>query len=112
MSCTAHAVYDNHDGMNIESLMKALHPATKISDFPVTVRHLQALLFLATQDKPIDQGAARRKLGYHGPCMSRSLDALGILGFAKRERSEFDRRKLFIRITPEGRKFVGSMVTP
>jgi hypothetical protein len=40
--------------MNPESLMHALHPATKISDFPVTVRHLQALLFLASQDKPID----------------------------------------------------------
>jgi DNA-binding MarR family transcriptional regulator len=41
--------------------------------------------------------------------MSRSIDALGILGFAKRERSEFDRRKLFVSITAAGRKFVAQM---
>ena len=59
--------------MKLESLMQALHPVTQTDNFPITVRHLQALLFLATQAEPIDQGEARKRLGYHGPCMSRSV---------------------------------------
>jgi DNA-binding MarR family transcriptional regulator len=90
--------------------MTALHPVTKLNQFPVTVRHLQALLFLASQDNPIGQGVARKELGFHGPCMSRSLDALGILGFSKRKRSEADRRKFFITITDAGRAFVKQLL--
>jgi DNA-binding MarR family transcriptional regulator len=98
--------------MKIESLMQALNPVTQIDNFPITVRHLQALLFLATQAEPIDQGEARKRLGYHGPCMSRSVDTLGILGFAKRARNNWDRRRSFITITPKGRDFIAKLCEP
>ena len=41
--------------------------------------------------------------------MSRSVDTLGILGFAKRARNNWDRRRSFITITPKGRDFIAKL---
>jgi DNA-binding MarR family transcriptional regulator len=94
--------------MKIDELMTAIDPATKIS-FPLTVRHLRALLFLTLHDDAIDYGLARDQLGYHGPVLSRSMDALGILGFAKRQRREDDKRKVLVMATDKGREFVAKL---
>jgi len=90
--------------MNTLELLNAIKP-TFPYDFFAT-RSLGILLMISMFDHPSDFGLIRRELGLNASCMSRLMDSLSIKGLAKRERSRFDGRRVFISPTPEGRAFV------
>jgi DNA-binding MarR family transcriptional regulator len=95
--------------MNHPDLLQALRPTMKFPNF--NTRHLAVLLLAHQKRGRIDFAKARSNLGIPRPALSRMVDALSILGFAKRVRNENDHRKIFIKTTPKGRAFIRSLET-
>ena len=68
---------------------------------------LEALLHLG----PMFQKDLGRKLLRSGGNITTVLDNLENLGFVRRERQRDDRRKILIRLTPAGRRFISAILS-
>lgn len=94
--------------MNVAALLTAIRPTLRSEFF--STRQLAVLMILFTERNGMDFSAVAGNLDVSKPSISRSLDTLGILKFAKRERCPKDARRVIVRLTSDGRKFVRSML--
>jgi DNA-binding MarR family transcriptional regulator len=93
--------------MTPKHLLESILPTFAYPHFPV--RSIGILLMLYLLDEQADLGEVAKLLRLGRPAMTRLMDGLSIKGFARRTRNEHDRRRVFLSITNEGRKFIARL---
>ena len=93
--------------MTPRHLLKSIRPTFAYPHFPV--RSIGILLMLYLLDGQADLGEVAKLLKLGRPAMTRLMDGLSIKGLAYRTRNEQDRRRVFLSITNEGRKFIARL---
>lgn len=93
--------------MTPKQMLNALRPALPRPQ--LNARQLAIMMFLAMRGAVTDSGEVGRELLLHKPAVCRAADALGILGYVKRQRNAKDTRRVYFYLTDEGRAFIASM---
>jgi DNA-binding MarR family transcriptional regulator len=93
--------------MTPKNLLEALRPTFEFPQFHA--RSIGILLMLYLLDEQADSGKVARLMPIKRPALCRLITGLTNRGFAKRTRNEQDRRRVFLSITNEGRKFISKL---
>jgi len=77
------------------------------SDAPdLSARQMALMLSVYLKDGPHTVRGLAQALLISKPAVSRALDRLGELGYARRQRDDLDRRNVLVQRTPEGSRFL------
>jgi DNA-binding MarR family transcriptional regulator len=93
--------------MTPKHLLDAIRPTFEFPQFHA--RSLGILLMLYLLDEQADSGEVALLMPIKSPALCRLMTGLTNKGFARRTRNEYDRRRVFLSITNEGRKFIAKL---
>lgn len=96
--------FENHD--YIHPWMSALVRYVRSGEPDLTNRQMAMMVLIYSDPDPSTVRGLAEQLKVAKPVVTRALNRLGQLGFARRERDSSDRRNVFIRRTGKGADFL------